>query len=445
MADFIGLGDFVPALSPRYSTPLHLQPLVGVFERIARGEQVRVVVNVPPRFGKTELLLHGCAWLLAQRPELQIMFSSYSGRLAEKKSRKARELARKAGVPLSADSTSRADWRTGVDDGGMWANGIEGSMTGEGAHVLICDDLIKGRAEAESGTIRERARDWFLSDALTRLEPDGSVIVNGTRWHPEDPSAVAIGLGWEHVNLQAITPEGASLWPERWPLERLIEIRETLGGIGGYEWESLYCGNPRGRGSRVFGDVVFYDELPAAMAKAIGVDFAYSTKSTSDRSVAVLAGHAGGKTYVLDVIAVREEPKDFRARIGALVDRHPGVSLSAYISGTERGIVAFFQDGGLPINAVPASSDKFTRAVAAAAAWNTGRILLPRGAPWLDTFVSEVCGFTGIKDRHDDHVDALVAAFDACAGGAKQIDISDWISTNRGGHGGSPQWRATRR
>jgi hypothetical protein len=222
-----------------------------VFQRIARGEEVRAVVNVPPRFGTTETLGFGMTWLLAQRPDLQIIYASYAQRIAEKKSRKVRELAGRAGVPLAVDSKSKSDWRTGVEDGGLWATSIEGSITGEGAHLLICDDLIKGRAEAESAAVRERAHDWLISDALTRLEPDGSVILNMTRWHPEDPAGHAIALGWEHINLQAITPEGESLWPGRWPLERLLEIRETMGGAGGYEWESLYMGNPRARGSRV--------------------------------------------------------------------------------------------------------------------------------------------------------------------------------------------------
>lgn len=411
--DFIPLLDFIPEVSPRFAAPRHLQPVVDLFEQHARGEPVRAVVSVPPRFGKTELLKHGIAWVIAQHPDIQVMYASHSARVAEKKSRGIRDIAVRAGIPLAADSRAKADWRTTVEEGGVWAGGVDGSWTGEGAGLIVIDDPHKGRAEAESSTIRERIHGWLLSDALTRMEPNASVILNQARWHPEDLAGHAIALGWEHVNLTAITPEGESLWPERWPLKRLLEIRETLGGEDGYEWRALYCGDPRGRGSRVFGDVTFYEELPDLEAIAIGLDFAYSTRTSADFSVAVALGRAGDRYYVLDVVRVHEEPRDFRERVRNLVALHPGAVASAYAASTELGGIEFIRDGHIPINAQIAKVDKFSRAIPTAAAWNTGKILLPRSAPWLNPFVSEVCGFSGVKDLHDDQVDALAAAFDS--------------------------------
>src|SRR5476651_809016 len=94
---FLSLADFVPKLSRKFMRPDHLKPLIDVFERIAMGERVRAVVSVPPRHSKTETLLHGIAWMLLQNPEYQICYCSYAARIAEKKSRRARELAKKAG------------------------------------------------------------------------------------------------------------------------------------------------------------------------------------------------------------------------------------------------------------------------------------------------------------------------------------------------------------
>ena len=116
-APFIQLADFVPALSPKFMRPDHLKPLTDLFQRIALGERIRAVVSVPPRHSKTETLLHAIAWLLLQDPSLQIAYASYAARIAEKKSRRARELARKAGVALAQDAKSRSDWRT-VDSEG---------------------------------------------------------------------------------------------------------------------------------------------------------------------------------------------------------------------------------------------------------------------------------------------------------------------------------------
>ncbi|MEP7049454.1 MAG: phage terminase large subunit [Pseudomonadota bacterium] len=414
MSAFIKLLDFIPALSPKFMAPVHLRPLTEIFQRIAGGERVRAVVSVPPRNSKTESLLHGGAWLLLQDPTLQIAYASYAARIAEKKSRRLRELARKAGVPIAQDSRSRADWRTGVEQGGCWATSVDGQITGEGFNVVILDDLIKGRAEAESAGTRERARAWLISDVLTRVEPGGSVLLSMARWHPDDPAGAMIGAGWEHVNLTALDENDQPLWPERWPRTEVLELRDALGGPDGYEWQSLYMGNPRGRGARVFGDVAFYDSLPDLSGALIscGIDFAYSTRTSADWSVAVVLAKFGDVFYVVDVVRVREEPRAFRSRVQLLHATHPRARSCAYAASTEMGGVEFFREGGIRIDGRVATIDKFSRAIPVAAAWNTGRILLPRKAPWLDAFISEVCGFTGVKDRHDDQVDALAAAFD---------------------------------
>jgi predicted phage terminase large subunit-like protein len=411
-AAFIPFVDFIPALSPRLAAPSHLHELTDVFQRIARGEPVDSVSDVAPRMGKTETITHGLAWLLAQNPSLRLCYATYSDRLAQKKSRKIRELAKRAGVPLAADSKSKSDWRTTEDEGGLWATSPGGSITGEGFDVIVIDDPMKGRAESESSIVRERTVEWFVSDVITRAEPNASKIVNGTRWHPEDLVGYCIGLGWEHIHLPALTPEGESLWPERWSTAALHRLRETMGGPDGYEWTSLYMGNPRGRGARVFGDVNHYDTLPASpMQIAIGLDFAYSARTSADWSVAVVLGQHAGVYYVLDVVRVHEEPRAFRSRVQLLQQTHGGVA-TAYAAATEMGGIEFVREAGIPMHERTATIDKFSRAIGVAAAWNQGKVLLPRSAPWLDKFVSEVCGFTGVKDRHDDQVDALAAAFD---------------------------------
>jgi predicted phage terminase large subunit-like protein len=142
--------------------------------------------------------------------------------------------------------------------------------------------------------------------------------------------------------------------------------------------------------------------------------------------------HCGDEHFVLDVVRVHEEPRDFRERVRNLTKLYPGARASAYAAATEMGGIEFIRDGGISIEAHVAKVDKFSRAIPVAAAWNTGRVKVPRGAPWLNAFVSEVCGFTGVKDRHDDQVDALAAAFDS-AGGAVAIDDYDDLDPI-GGH-----------
>ncbi len=416
MTEIVPLLDFIPALTPRFSAPRHLAPLLGLFERIARGEQVRAVVSVPPRHSKTETCLHGIAWLLLQDPSLQVAYASYAGRISEKKSRRTRGLAELAGVPLAADSQSRRDWRTDVNDGGLWATSVDGAITGEGFQLVVLDDLVKGRAQAESATIRDRAHAWLLADVLTRCEPGASMIASGTRWHADDPLGRLIADGWEHVNLPAIDGHGAALWPERWPLRELLKLRDQLGGPEGYEWTALYQGQPRPRGSRVFADLATYDELPPLEAVSIGLDFAYSTRTSADWSVAVVLGRAGETFYVLDVVRLQVEPRAFRDRVRLLCEARPLATCCAWVAATERGGIEFFRESGIPISERTAVLDKFSRAIPVTAAWNTGKVLVPKRATWLNAFASELASFTGVKDRHDDQVDALAAAFDGLHG-----------------------------
>jgi predicted phage terminase large subunit-like protein len=167
------------------------------------------------------------------------------------------------------------------------------------------------------------------------------------------------------------------------------------------------------RGGHVFGDVVFYDVLPPKFSITIGVDLAYSEKTHADYSVAVVMGHHGKDSYILDVVRVQEKAPQFRTRLASLKARWPGASWCAYLGGTEKGVADLFHQFGVDLGARRPRGDKFVRAQPVAAAWNAGRILLPRKALWLNPVVDEIKNFTGVKDPHDDVIDALAASYDA--------------------------------
>jgi predicted phage terminase large subunit-like protein len=129
--------------------------------------------------------------------------------------------------------------------------------------------------------------------------------------------------------------------------------------------------------------------------------------------VAVVLAEAGGQLYVLDVKREQVAAPQFAATLRGLQAVYQGAPMFAFIGGTEKGTVDFLGTLGLHIYAQPAKTDKFVRAQPVAASWNAGKVALPRTAPWVNAFVSEVLGFTGIADPHDDQVDALAGAF-AC-------------------------------
>lgn len=419
--------DFIPAINAGFERPVHLAPLIDVLERIEAGHAVHALVSVPPRHAKTETLLHFAVRALKRKPRRRVLYTSYSGQFANNKSRQAREYARRAGIKLRDDSTSVAEWLT-PEFGGFFARGLGGGITGLGFDVALVDDPFKNREEAESQVVRDQRYAGFTSDVVTRIEPGGSILVVHTRWHPDDligrleQEKLGDGSpGWESVNLQALTEmnDGSeqSLWPDRWPVAALHELRDR---VGPYDWSSMYQGRPRPKGGAVFNQASTYEALPTSGVRyAIGIDVAYSAKTSSDYSVALVLARHGDIYYVVDVIRMQDKTPVFGRMVKALRAEYGGAPVVWYGSGTERGVADQLSEtlGGVPIDFRAAVRDKFTRCQPCASHWNAGKVLLPKKPTFdLDSFVLEIGRFTGLNDAHDDQVDALAAAFDALTG-----------------------------
>ena len=422
-----GLLDFVPRVSPRFAPPLHLAPIADLIERAVRGESIRALISVPPRHGKTELLVHGIAWGLAQNPRLQFGYVSYAEAFARTKSRRARDLARASYITIRPDADALSEWRT-RDDGGLLATGIGGPLTGHGVDILLVDDPHKNREEAESALLRQGVYEWFASTGVTRVEPTGSIIVVHTRWHGDDligrleresakfaESGGIEGEHWDTINLRAIDERsGEALWPERWPVDVLLRRRRT---VGEYEWAALFQGRPRPRGAKLFREPARYEHPEIAGRRIIiGVDVAGTKSSRADWTVAAVLAVTGEADElcadVLEVLRLQEEIPRVCRELEALQKRWDA-PLVIEGSGLGKAVPQTLLDVNprLRIEVVYPSEDKFTRAQAYAAGWNQGRARLPPSAPWLSEFLRVHTDFTGVNDRHDDDVDAAVHAW----------------------------------
>lgn len=447
------LYDFVPRVSPQFTAPRHLAGLVDALD-CAMVSEVKVCSSTPPRHTKTSTIVHWIIRRILTVPDSLIAYITYNQTRGESVSRTARAIAERAGVKFTTDSLG--EWRTSNGCKVIWT-GVGGSLTGEGFHVVIVDDPIKDREEAESQLQRQKVYDWFNGVVYTRQEPGKrgtSFVVNHTRWHPDDLiGRLTAQGGWEVVNLPAINDAGEALWPEFFSLERL---RETEAQIGPYEFSALYQGKPRQKGATVFGDAHYFEAMPTGYSVSAGVDIAYTVRTWSDFSVVVVLYVVGGVAYVVDVLRVRAETPVFKCEAVKMLAPHgvnrdarnPGVN--AYIGGTEKGVLDLFkaQDGTPPLymNAINAAGegDKFARSQPVAAAWNAGRVQVPKSiaalgnvgrqftdrgkkptddVPWLQPFLDEVCNFTGISDPHDDQVDALAGAYRPFTVGHASRDI----------------------
>jgi len=375
--------------------------------------------------------MQGVAWLMEHNPKIRVGYFTYGDQLSTSKARFALQTARNAGVKL--DREAAGEWTT-LAGGYMLAGGVGGTFTGFGVNCLALDDVYKNRREAESPLVRQGRLEWFRDVARTRLEPGGSILALGTRWHEDDLQGELVKMGYEYIRLQALDDAGRSLWPERWSVAELHNIQKE---VGEYTWQSLYQGTPRGRGAKVFQDAWFYDTLPSQQYRAaIGLDLAYSAKSTADSSVALLMLKGkDGLVYIEDARKAQIEAPLFKDKVRSLKSRRSGATVRWYFAGPEKGVADFFKakPDPCPINALPASSDKFIRAIPVAAAWNRGEILLPENAAWVPDFrVGN--GFTGVGDAEDDECLAAGTLVDCESGPVKIEDVrsGDLVHTRLG-------------
>lgn len=421
--------DFIPSVSQELTRPYYLKPFTDLLEQACDPGAVRAVVAAPPQHGKSLTALHAFLWLAIRYPGMKHAYITYSKERADYVSRQFQVLAESIGLePDGRLSDVRLKGGTEIR-----FTSIGGSLTGFTVNgLLLVDDPVKDRADAESPTLRRTTAEWFVDVARSRRHPKTSIICMATRWHPEDLSGELIASGYPYINLKAIAEgaeddagtvtsdpllrkTGQSLFPEFKPPNFFQEERKDE-----YSWNSLYQGEPRGRGSYVFqwldkGDQsTSYSPVPVSAYErmSIGIDFAYTAKTSSDYSVAVVIGEIGNTLHVVDVVRVQVETRHFRERLILLKAQYPIATCCAYVAATEQGGIEFIREAGISIKGLIAKQDKFMRAVPVAAAWNSHTFKLPKTAPWLDTFEAEVCGFTGQSDKHDDQVDAFAAAFD---------------------------------
>ncbi|MFW3477469.1 terminase large subunit domain-containing protein [Streptomyces microflavus] len=237
----------------------HLDLIDKAFVRIAAGERMRVLLNMPPRHGKSARAARwGPLWYLAQNPEHRVMIASYAAKLAEGHGRWIRDSIREHGdtIGINLRYGSQAANRFDLEntEGGLVTAGVGGSLTGMGANVAIVDDPLKDAKDADSPVKLATLWDWWQQVINTRMEPNGSIIVIQTRWSENDLAGRILQSGtedWTVINLPAIAMTaddplgrevGDPLWPERFQRKHLDRFKKAVGERG---WWALYQQEPR--------------------------------------------------------------------------------------------------------------------------------------------------------------------------------------------------------
>lgn len=390
---------------------------------------------MPPRHGKSFLISeYFPAWYLGKNPYHNIISTTYSQDLSYDFGRKVRNImgtdtyrAIFSGINLSEDSSSAKRFHTNKG-GAYYGVGVGGPLTGRGGDLIIIDDPHKNRQEANSEVVRRNIHSWFDSTLYTRQAPNAVFILVQTRWHEDDLAGKIISENtgdWEVINMPAINEEDEALWPERFDIDTLKEIRKT---IGRYEFESLYQQHPTPQEGGIFKNHWwrYYDSLPQRFDKIIqSWDFAVKNKDGSDYTVGLVIGKYGPNKYLLDMV---RDKLDFPAACHAVVsttNKWPKASkklIEAKANGPAVIQALTNQIAGL-IEVEP-QGDKIQRANAASPEVESGNWYIPNpnAAPWVNDFLHEMGSFP--NGKNDDIVDAFSQAENELRGHSGSVKIS---------------------
>jgi predicted phage terminase large subunit-like protein len=429
----------------RYQHAPHLEALdraleqcVRCYETHGREGYSHLIIQLPPRHGKTLTVSRFLpAWFLGNHPDARVIMASYGATLAEKNSRYARKVVQTKryqstfpGVTLDPVSHAADAWDILDREGGVDALGVGGGVTGKGGDLIVCDDVIKSRAEAESEIYRQKTWDWFTDDLYTRRNDEyAPIVVCMTRWQTDDLAGRLLREQpgkWHILNLPALAEEndvlgrqpGDPLWPERFSLTMLQDIQDTLGE---YSWNALYQQRPIAAEGGIFKRANFgiIQSVPECSVIVRYWDLAMSEKTSADYSVGVKMGMGlDGRTKILDVARRRVEWDQLAAFMAdvALQDGPEcqiGFERQGYMT---RAGQALAQDSRLHHYAIwgyTKDKDKLTNALPFAARVGLQMVDVVE-AQWTRDFLDELCSFP--RGAHDDQVDAGAGAYEMLGG-----------------------------
>lgn len=420
---------------PRYQPWLHHVLLATALQAVSDGIIKRLIVEMPPRHGKSELVsVRFPAWHLGRHPDQRIISASYTIDLAGPFSAKVRDQFNHPDWPFRArlqpGMQSREMWDIYNNYGGLIAAGVRGGITGKGGHILSIDDPLKDAEQARSKTIKDAIWDWYQGTAYPRLEDDGAIILTATRWAEDDLIGRVLqeqedgGDEWVRLRMPAIAEcndllgraIGEPLWPARYSLERYAKIKRA---IGSYWFNALFQQSPAAEeGNIIHPDWFhFYDRFPREVDEVVqSWDMAFKDKDDSDYVVGQVWARLQSTFYLLHQW---RERADFVATLGAVryvSDLFPQ-AIAKLIEDKANGpaVISALHSELFGIIPVEPRGSKEARARAITPLLEAGNVWLPNTtiAPWVLDFLEECRVFP--NGANDDQVDAMTMALDYLA------------------------------
>lgn len=436
----VPFGEWMKKARPEFDwSGRHFQVMQEALDRVTKGTARRIFFQVPIRHGKTEHNSIGySAYRIEKTPDrARLLVTSYNQERADWISREIKRLVQKRGISVSGRDAMR-EWEVSRS-ASVRAVGAGTGVAGVNADVIIIDDPIGSREEAESQAHRDRVWDWITNDLLARCEPHTAVLFTMSRWHQDDPAGrLRDGRAgtWEVIDLPGRAEENdplgrtmdEPLWPEVRDEQWLSEMRMQLTEYG---FASLIQGRPRPREGGMFkwswwgepipetpqaGRMVRYWDLAGTEPKGKGHDPDYSAG-------ALLCRLQDQRTAIVDISRFRKSIHERDTELVRICQEDLGkhrnriawwIETEAGIAGADRTQVLMrrLQAMGMPVYTEHPTGKKIHRAEPLASAAEAQNLILVKGQ-WNDEFRAEAADFP--NGRHDDQIDAAAGAFSKLA------------------------------
>ena len=420
--------NFMPFVRQMWSAFIpgkHHQIMADAFERVARGELKRLIINMPPRHTKSEFASYLFpAWFLGLYPEKKIIQTAHTATLAEGFGRKVRNVVASPDyqavfqTKLATDSKAAGRWNTNKG-GDYFAIGVGGAVTGKGADILIIDDP-HSEQEAMLGTpsVYDRVYEWYSSGPRQRLQPGGAIVIVMTRWAKKDLTGQILSTAakkdledWEVIELPALLPSGNPLWPEFWKQEELEAIKAEL-PVG--KWEAQYQQNPTSEEGAIIKREMWKiwekDNPPSIDYIIQSWDTAFEKNNRADYSACTTWGifyneEEAANIILLDAYKERMEFPELKKRALEMYKEWEPDTLIVEKKAAGAPLIYEMRRMGIPISEYTPSkgSDKIARVNAVSDLFASGMVWRPE-TRWAEEVVEEMASFP--NGDNDDLVDS---------------------------------------
>jgi predicted phage terminase large subunit-like protein len=430
---------FVLRVWPEFIHGRHHDIMADAFERVARGELKRCIINLPPRHTKSKFAsVLFPAWYLGRHPSERVLECSHTASLAQDFGRELRNLVVTPeyrmifpALKLSADARAAGRWNTNAG-GQYFAVGKTGAAAGRGGNLVIIDDPHSEQDILANPKMEfEKTWQWYLSGPRQRLQPGAAILVVMTRWGELDLTGQLIKRAkdddhadpeeWEVIELPAILPSGNSLWPGYWSREEMERTRATMPVA---KWQAQYQQQPTSEQGAIIKREWWQDwtrrDPPVCDFIVQAWDTAYSDKTSANRSACVTWGEFCAPhprdserkirgVILLDVWRGRVNFPELKQKAVELYQQWKPDSLAVEAKATGTTLTQELWAAGIRyIEPMLASrgNDKHTRTNSIADMFSSGSVWAPLEYRWVQELVEEMASFP--FGEYDDMHDAAV-------------------------------------